>query len=256
MNNNNQQPTMGEFMQKSNKGGAKSIVVAVLVSFLLIGVVYTGIHNFNLFSRTLGDDQKIFALIPVVLLEGGILLFLAGSFVWFAGGAQKIVATISGWLLFAIVAANTVVDSLLHSSGDMPSWLTLYSTFVMYAMPVLVMAILKLILDLDPAKRRMDMEKAIEFALMEGKFAAAQRAMNSEPNRAALSDYGDAYGDALAAHIRQSAPQVPTTPTRPALPKGEPVKGRDYDTTGVVVMAKDGDAGEPLPPARNIGDPK
>ncbi len=245
MNNNNQQPTMGEFMQKSKMGGAKSIVVAVLISFLLIGVVYTGIHNFNLFSRTLTEDQRLFALIPVILLEGGILLFLAGSFVWFAGGSQKIVATVSGWLLFAVVAANTVVDSMLHSSGEMPEWLKLYSTFVMYAMPVLVMAILKLILDLDPAKRRLDMEKAIEHAMQEGKFAAAQRAMNDEANRAALSDYSTAYGNAMAQAIRESAPQVGPAPARPALSApahNEPVKGRDYDATGTIVMAKDSEA--------------
>lgn len=228
-------------MQKSKVGGAKSIVVAVLVGFLLIGVIYTGIHNYNLFSRTLGEDQKIFALIPVILLEGGILLFLAGSFVWFSGGAQKIVAQVAGWALFAVIAANTVVDSMLHSSGEMPSWLQMYASFILYGTPVACMAILKLILDLDPAKKKMDMEKAIEHALMEGKFAAAQRAMNSEPNRAALSDYSDAYSDALAASIRQSAPQVPAMPARPALTKGEPVKGRDYDATGTIVMAKDGD---------------
>ena len=116
------------------------------------------------------------------------------------------------------IAANTVVDSMLHSSGAMPEWLTLYSTFVMYAMPVLVMAILKLILDLDPAKRRLDMEKAIEHAMQEGKFAAAQRAMHDEANRAALSDYSTAYGNAMAQAqaIRQSAPQVAPPPGQEA----------------------------------------
>lgn len=207
--NNTQQKTMGEFLQSGKVNGAKSIVVAVLVSFLLIGVVYTGIHNFNLFSKTLAADQSMFAIIPVILLEGGILLFLAGSFVWFSGGSQKLVATISGWALFGIVAANTLVDSLMHTEGEaMPSWLTMYATFILYAMPVVVMAILKLILDLDPAKKKLDMEKAIEHAMGEAKFAAMQKALGSEHNRAALLDYGEAQALAMAANIRASSPEV------------------------------------------------
>lgn len=215
MNTNEKQiPTIGDVMSKSRINGARAIVVVAMIGFLLIGVVYTGIHNFNLFARTLQADQKLFALIPVILLEGGILLFLAGSFVWFSGGAQKIVATASGWLLFAVIAVNTLVDSLITSRETMPEWLTIYSSFIMYAMPVVVMAILKLIIDLDPSKRSLDMEKAIEYALGEAKFAAAQRALTSHSNRLALTNYGDAFERALAQHIEQSAPALNQPVTR------------------------------------------
>jgi hypothetical protein len=201
---------MGDFMQKSKMSGAKGIVAALVVIFLLIGVIYTGIHNFNLFAHGLPAEQKVFALIPVILLEGSILLALAGSFVWFSGGAQKIFATAFGWVLFLVVAANTIVDSLLNSNGStgqpLPDWLTVYSTFFMFATPVAVMAAWKLILDLDPAKKKLDMQKAIEHALDEAKFAAAQRALLSETNRAALLDYGEATSQFIAAAIRQSAP--------------------------------------------------
>lgn len=208
---------MGEFLAKSRMAGFKAVVVACFVGTLLIGIVYTGIHNFNLFSRTLPADQQMFAVIPVVLLEGGILLFLAGSFVWFSGGAQKTVAIVAGWVLFAVVAANTLVDSLIASKEALPEWLHLYSTFVMYAMPVAVMAILKLILDLDPAKRALDIQKAMEHALQEAKFASIHRALLSEANRNALTDYGNMFAAAMAQHIRESAPDVIDSTARPTV---------------------------------------
>jgi len=216
-NSHNQLPTMGEFMHKSKLGGAKAIVVAIVVIFLLIGIIYTGIHNYNLFSRGLHGDQAVFAMIPVVLLEGSILLALAGSFVWFSGGAQKMFASGFGWVLFLIVAANTVVDSMLNSVKDMPPWLAIYSQFFLWATPVAVMAAWKLILDLDPAKRSLDQQKAIEHALAEAKFAAAQKALMSDANREALADFGDAFGANLAAHIRQSAPALRGQPQAPVI---------------------------------------
>ena len=134
-NSHNQPPTLGDIMQKSKQSGSKNIVVGLVVIFLLIGVVYTGIHNYNLFSKGLHANQSVFAIIPVILLEGSILLALAGSFVWFSGGSQKMFASGFGWILFAIVAANTIVDSMLNSTETMPGWLTVYSQFFMFATP-------------------------------------------------------------------------------------------------------------------------
>lgn len=205
---NNGIPTMGEVIARSKVNGAKAITVVVAVVFLMVGVVYTGIHNFNLYGRALPVDQKLFALIPVIMLEGGIVLFTAAGFVWFSGGAQKLVATAAGWGLFGVVAANTVIDSLVVAGSTLPDWLQLYATFGLYAMPVAVMAIIKLLLDLDPAKRKLDLDKAIEHALIEAKFAAAQRALGADENRLALQDYGDAFAQQLAKTIRSSAPAM------------------------------------------------
>ena len=210
-NSHNQPPTLGEIIEKSKMGGAKSIVVGLVIIFLFIGIAYTGVHNYNLFGHGLQGDQAVFALIPVVLLEGSILLTLAGSFVWFSGGSQKIFASAFGWMLFLIVAANTVVDSMMNSRDTLPSWLAVYSQFFMFATPVGVMAAWKLILDLDPSKKKLDQQKSIEHALEEAKFAHIQRAMLSEANREALTSFGDQFGEAMAAHIRNSAPQISRT---------------------------------------------
>ena len=206
----NQQPTMGEFMHKSKVGSIKAVSVAVAAMFLMAGVIYTGIHNFNLYRHALPPGQEVFGLIPVILIEGSIVLFIVGGFVWFSSGTQKIVATVAGWLLFGIAAFNTLVDSTQNVGADtaMPDWLHIYAQYGVFVIPVLIMAVLKLIFDLDPAKRQLDMQKAIEHALSEAKFAAAQRALMSEVNRAALNEYGDAFGASLANHIRNSSLRI------------------------------------------------
>ena len=89
-------PTIGAVMQETKMSGGKSIAIALACAMLGIGLIYTGIHNYNLFVRALPDGQQVFALIPVILLEGSIVLFMLGGFVWFAPGAQKMLATMFG----------------------------------------------------------------------------------------------------------------------------------------------------------------
>lgn len=205
---NNQTRTMADFLADSKKSSIKSAVLFVFATFLMIGVVYTGLHNYNLFSRTVKPGQEIFALIPVILIEGSIVAFIVAGYVWFAGGTQKLVATIAGWVMFGIVGLNTLVDSLMASGGanNLPDWLHLYSTFIMYGVPVAVMAVIKLLFDLDPSKRKVEIQKAMEHALVEGQFAEMQRALGSDTNRQALAHFGNQFGAALADHIRAISP--------------------------------------------------
>lgn len=249
---NNQTRTMADFLADSKKSSIKSAVLFVFATFLMIGVVYTGLHNYNLFKRTVQTGQEIFALIPVILIEGSIVAFIVAGYVWFAGGTQKLVATISGWVMFGIVGLNTLVDSLMASGNQMPDWLHLYATFIMYGVPVAVMAVIKLLFDLDPSKRKVEIQKAMEHALVEGQFAEMQRALGSDTNRQALAHFGDQFGAALAAHIRAISPvaqvgQVVDGESRPIEKPNAPT----------MAMAKDlpdlggGEVTTPTPPSAN-----
>lgn len=228
----NQTRTMADFLADSKKNSVKNMVIFVFAVFLMIGVVYTGMHNYNLFKRTLPTDQAIFALIPVILIEGSIVAFIVGGYVWFAGGTQKLVASITSWALFGIVALNTMVDSMTATHDVLPSWLAIYSTVIVFAVPVGVMAIIKALFDLDPVKRKVEIQKAVEHALIEGQFAEMQRALGSDTNRQALTHYGDSFGAALAAHIRDISPLVVDGQTREIHP-----------TPPVTAMAKDAQPG-------------
>ena len=203
--NNEQMPTMGELLTKSGRDGYRTITIVALVLFLLIGVGYTGVHNWNLFARTVQPDQKIFAVIPVILLEGSLLLLTAGGFFWFSGGAQKIVATTASWVFLGVIAVNTMLDSQLTVSGEIPAWLAMYRDYVLYGTPVAMLAVLKAVLDLSPAKRELDMQMAIEHAMTEGKFNAMRVALSSETNRLALGDYARTFAQQIAEGLRAGA---------------------------------------------------
>lgn len=244
---------MADFLADSKKSAVKSAVLFTFAAFLMIGVIYTGLHNYNLFSRTVKAGQEVFALIPVILIEGSVVAFIVAGYVWFAGGTQKLVATVSGWALFLIIGINTLIDSLMTSGGDsaLPQWLHLYSTFVMYAVPVAIMAIIKLLFDLDPSKRKVEIQKAMEHALVEGQFAEMQRALGSDTNRQALAHFGNQFGAALAAHIREIAP-IPSAVSGNVIDgESKPVKNASSATRQpadepAIVMAKDDDEGGPL----------
>lgn len=241
--NQTQTPTIGEFMHRSKLAGGKALAVGLAVAFILIGMVYTGIHGWNLYGRGLPADQRIFALVPVILLEGSLLALLVSSFVWFSGGTQKIVGTIAGWLIFAVIGFNTVIDNQIVAGSAMPEWMRAYAAYGLFAVPVALMALWKLLVDLDPAKRKLDMAKAIEHSLDEAKYMAAQRSLNSEENRDALSAYGDAFGAQMAHHIRQSAPEgfrVASARPAPALPATQMAKDApSADAGSVAIVAKD-----------------
>lgn len=201
-------PTIGAVMQETKMSGGKSIAIGLAMVMLGIGLIYTGVHNYNLFVRALPDDQKVFAFIPVILLEGSIVLFMLGGFVWFAPGTQKILATVFGWLLFAIVMANTVVDSMTQKQDVMPEWLLLYALVLLPGVPVVVIAMWKMIIDLDPAKRKLDMKKAIEHAVDEAQFRAAQASLSEANIAEALGIYGKNFSDAIAALVVGSSPPI------------------------------------------------
>lgn len=199
-------PTIGAVMQETKMSGGKSIAIALACAMLGIGLIYTGIHNYNLFVRALPDGQQVFALIPVILLEGSIVLFMLGGFVWFAPGAQKMLATMFGWLLFAIVMANTVVDSMTQKQDAMPEWLKLYALVLLPGIPVVVIAMWKLIIDLDPAKRKLDMKKSIEHAVDEAQYRAAQQSLSNANIAEALGVYAQNYSEAVAQQVVRSSP--------------------------------------------------
>lgn len=199
-------PTIGEVMQDSKRDGLKAIVIALAALMISAGLVYTGIHNYNLFRRALPPDQQVFALIPVILLEGSIALFLIASFVWFSLGAQRALSAAFSWALFAVISANTLIDSRLNAGDAMGDWLTTYATLMLPITPVIVVGMWKIMIDTDPAKRRLDMQNTIKAARAEAMYQAAQRALTGEATRAALLDYASNYEDAMARAIRDSAP--------------------------------------------------
>lgn len=219
--------SVGEMIDEGKSRGMKAITVGVAAIFLVAALVYTGIHNYNLFGRFMPAEQRVFGLIPVILIEGSIIAFIVGSFVWFGFGAQKALASAFGWALFAVAGANTLIDSMYSAGDAAPEWLAVYARFFVPITPVIVAAMWKLIFDLDPAKRERDFKMATAGAILMAKHEARVRALRSGMNVKALADYGAQFDEALAVAIRESAPVVegksrPVAPVMQMADEGAP----------------------------------
>ena len=193
-----------EKLKQDQQRAARAITATLAAALIIAGAIYTGVHNFNLFARYLPDNQQIFALIPVLLLEGSLLLLLVAQFVWLTAPAQRIIATASSWVIFVTLAANTLIDSTIQANSQPPDWLQLYATFALPVTPVLVVAVWKLIIDADPAQARARARATLDAAIEQARHEATLAALDRAEITAAIQSHTDAVAQAAAQRIRGS----------------------------------------------------
>jgi len=227
-----------EKLKQDQQRAARAVTATLAAAIVALGAVYTGIHNFNLFARYLPDNQQIFALIPVIALEGSLLLLLVAQFTWLVAPAQRIIATASSWVIFVTLAANTLIDSTIQSNSQPPDWLQLYATFALPVTPVLVTAVWKLIIDADPARARARARAMLESAIEQARYEATMAALDEEQITRAIADYRTTTAALAAQRIRGSGSGSPKiTPPPTPRPKASPAMNG-------VVSAQAGHSGE------------
>ena len=198
-----------EKLKQDQQRAARAITATLAAALIIAGAIYTGVHNFNLFARYLPDNQQIFALIPVIALEGSLLLLLVAQFTWLVAPAQRIIATASSWVIFVTLAANTLIDSTIQSNNQPPDWLQLYATFALPVTPVLVTAVWKLIIDSDPARARARARATLEAAIEQAQHEATLAALDEEQITRAIADYRATTAALAAQRIRGSGSGSP-----------------------------------------------
>lgn len=178
-------------------------LVQVMAGFLItIGLLFTGYLNFMLYSRAFDEGMKIFGLIPAFLIEGSLAVFLLGSFVWFSAGSQGKLAKIFGWLMFLIVAANTIVEfNARTNSAAMSDFLNLYSFWGVPLVVPITIAFWKAVIDADPGIQIMRTNRKIAQTLQIGKMNATISALGREQSRTALTTYGHNRADEFDQHL-------------------------------------------------------
>jgi len=227
-----------EKLKQDQQRAARAITATLAAALIIAGAIYTGVHNFNLFARYLPDNQQIFALIPVIALEGSLLLLLVAQFTWLVAPAQRIIATASSWVIFVTLAANTLIDSTIQANSAPPDWLQLYATFALPVTPVLVTAIWKLIIDSDPARARARARATLEAAIEQAQHEATLAALDEEQITRAIADYRATTAALAAQRIRGSGSGSPKiTPPPKSAPRPSPAMNG-------VAAAADGHSGK------------
>lgn len=161
---NNQTATIGQIMNDQKRASIRAL--AVVLSIILYGAVllYTGIHNFNLFTRVLPPDQKLFAVIVLVCLEGAAVFLPLAIHFWLMPGAQRMVGYMLYGVNWLIVVANTVLDSSFATHAEIPSWLAMYAQYVAPAAPIVIGGGIAMLYLLDPSKALHDAVSAAQAA--------------------------------------------------------------------------------------------
>ena len=231
--------TMGELMRSQRRDAIKAASMFMAVVLYGAVLIYTGVHNFNLMSRTVAADQQMFVLTALLCLEGAAIFLPIAIHFWFAPGPQRMV----GYLLYAanftIVIMNTVLDAIINRADSIPEWLRLYATFFLPATPVVIGVGLAFIFLLDPSKKVHDARAAAEAASMDAmalhmREAANRDDVNDAIHEAAIKDMQEATSRITG--IRPKA--LPSAARRARLPAPGSRKSR---STEVVVLNAEGE---------------
>jgi hypothetical protein len=199
--------TLGQLMQEDDDKATRGIVQGAAVILIGVGLLFTGYLNFMLYSRAFEGSMKIMGIIPAILIEGSLAVFLIGNFVWFSSGTQGKMAKIFGWLMFAIVAANCVVEFNAQTNPNaMNDFINIYATWGVPIMIPLVIGFWKVVLDSDPRIEAKREQRKVVQMHEKAKHQAILAALSSDDYRNALQVYAENAAAAINADLRGISP--------------------------------------------------
>lgn len=142
---------------------AAFIAWGIVGLILLAGVIFTGYHNWNLFSRGAQTDfGRTFAAIPPLLLDGSIVLLLVLLLTYFRDRLQWWVAVLFNAVLFIIVGVNTSLDYSLATGEPLSDGMRLYLRWGIVWAFLLAFIGWELVIHLDPRHKRQSARGQIE----------------------------------------------------------------------------------------------
>jgi hypothetical protein len=213
----NENKTIGDLMNDQKRAAMKGASVFMAVVLYAAVIVYTGVHNFNLASRTVAEDQQLFAILALMCLEGGAIFLPLAIHFWLAPGSQRMVGYVLYGLNFAIVIMNTVLDAITNKAETIPAWLTIYGTFIFPATPVIIGIGVAFMFLLDPSKKIHDAAEsakaaAIDATALRMRESAQDADVNAMVTNAAMRNLMDIVGGTLNQRGTRALPAAQTEP--------------------------------------------
>jgi hypothetical protein len=181
--------------------GKRTLVQVAAGALIGLGLVFTFILNVMLYSRAFEGPMKIIGVIPAILIEGSLAVFMFGSFVWFSAGTQGMLAKIFGWLMFLIVALNVIVEfnALSNAAAAESAAIKLYSFWGVPLVIPLVIAFWKAVVDTDPSINIMRTKRKFQQAKQAAEMQSIMLAASSDAATQALAMYGQRVGQQMIA---------------------------------------------------------
>jgi hypothetical protein len=183
-------------------------------AIIAIGLLFTGVLNFMLYSRAFTSEMRVLGVIPALLIEGSLAAFLVGNFVWFSHGLQGQLAKIFGWAMFVLVSLNCVIEfNALTDASINSDILRLYAFWCVPIVIPVTIAFWKAVIDADPAIQLMRQRRKIAQALELAKSNALSVALSSDASREALTVFGESHADTINRELMASPARFRDRPT-------------------------------------------
>ena len=224
--------TLGELMRSQHRDALRATSMFMAVLLYAAVLIYTGVHNYNLMSRTVPADQQMFAITALLCLEGAAIFLPLAIHFWLAPGPQRLVGYVLYGANFAIVIMNTILDAITNRSTDVPGWLGMYATFILPATPILIGLGVAFMFLLDPSKKIHDARAAAAAASVDAmalhmRDAANRPDVNQAIRSAAVKDMQEAAVRITGVKLRAlsaplpaaSAERAPARPRKARAPK-------------------------------------
>ena len=209
--------TMGELMRSQRRDAVRAASMFMAVVLYGAVLIYTGVHNFNLISRTVAPDQQLFAITALLCLEGASVFLPLAIHFWLAPGPQRMVGYVLYAANFTIVIVNTILDAMTNRSTTIPDWLRLYAVFFLPATPIVIGVGIAFIFLLDPSKKIHDARAAAQAASMDAMALHMREAADRPDVNAAIHEA--AVKDMYEATVRVTGARVPKLPAPASTPK-------------------------------------
>lgn len=193
--------SIASLVAEDENKGKRTLVQVAAGALIGLGLVFTFILNVMLYARAFEGPMKIIGVIPAILIEGSLAVFMFGSFVWFSAGTQGMLAKIFGWLMFVIVAFNVIVEfnALSSSAAAESEFIKMYSYWGVPLVIPVVIAFWKAVVDTDPAIGIMRTKRKFQQAKQSAEMQSIMLAASSPEATQALAVYGQRVGQQMIA---------------------------------------------------------
>lgn len=202
--------TVGDVLETTNQSALKTIALGLGLIVYAGGLVYAGLHNWQLFSRGLDPELRIWALLGVVSLELSAIGLPLGLHFWFHSGLQRYTAIGFYALDLGLLVLNVIGSFALTVNDAIPVWLDAYLFFAP-AVPILAALGWSVLWLLDPAQREraiIESLKASTREVLAKRIAAQARSTDlaEEVDQAAQLMAQDIIRQTLGVAVRKTSP--------------------------------------------------
>lgn len=157
---------------------------------IVVGVIVTAIQTHSLSyngmrgSELYDDWLAVAAWLPVVLLEGTAVGLTLGRLYFFKGTTQRRVGYVASFVVWGVLAFNTIVRFAVGSGGALPDPLLFYVRYILPLSIVAVPYLWKWLLDLHP-----ESQERIAALEVEAEYANQWRELHREQNTMMVDAY-------------------------------------------------------------------